>query len=290
MKKVFLLAAITVVLFVVPKSSSAQENFNLQSQKGHYYFSTTVEGARADIMVESGIPALLVGRSFYENSLKNVGLTFEPSEKEIRLLNNVYKISFRAEGKVRVGNLIFDGPIFVLEDFVGISMPIQYLKMSDGQNAFITLNFQEKTMSVSDKKPKIEGEMFKLHLDKEMGFPVVSSSVEINSEYGTWNLKGDFIVDFGNPELLFLMEQNKNVAKILQDEKIEIIEIINSEYEVIGQTIKAENVTICNRKFASQWVRFTDRMPAIKQLGFIGIPFFEKTVVFDFAGGEMSVQ
>lgn len=292
MRHFLLLAAMALLFFVVPKSSFAQERFNLQEKSNHhFYFSAAVAGEQTDIMLESGIPALLVGRDFYERVLQNSGLTFEPSERQIRLLNDVYKIPFRAEGKVTVGNLVFDGPVFVLDGFPGISMPIQYLKMSDGKKAFISLDFQDKIMTVNAQKPDVEGEKFKLRIDKKMGFPIVRSVLKMKTEDGTVNLKGDFIVDFGNPELLFLMAQRKDVDKAVKSGKLTLIDILDPEtFEVIGNVIKTESTVVCGRKFEGKWVAVTDKMLAIEQLGFLGIPFFQKTVVFDFSGGEMIVQ
>lgn len=291
MKKVFFIVAFALAIFVAPPGSFAQQKFNLQNKNNHYYFSTTVGGAKADVMLESGIPAMLVNRDFYEKNLKNSGLDFKTSEGKMQLLNKVYPISFRAEGKVSVGSLVFDGPIFILEDFSGISMPIQYLKMADAKKTFISIDFQGNTMSVSGEEPNVQGEKYKLRIDKKMGFPIVSSTLTMNTETGNAKLKGDFIVDFGNPELLFLMQQHKGVAKILKGEKVKLLDIINGEtYEVIGTAIMTESTTVCGRTFERKTIAITDKMPAIEQLGFLGVPFFQKTVVFDFAGGRMIVQ
>ncbi len=290
MKRFLLLVAVAFALFNATQSASAQDDFELQNKNSHYYFSTTVGGAYAEIMVESGIPAMLVGRDFYEKVLKNSGLPFEPSESKIRLLNNVYKIPFRAKGKVRVGNLVFDGPVFILDDFSGISMPIQYLKVEDAKKTFVALDFQEKTMRVSGQKPGISGEKFKLSIDKKMGFPIVRSALKMSAEEGNATLKGDFIVDFGNPELLFLMK-HKKVEKAIQSGKLELIDVLSGQtFEVVGSAFRTENVTICGRSFEGKSIVVTDKMPAIEQLGFLGIPFFKKTVVFDFSGGVMMVQ
>lgn len=292
MKRILLSVVVALALFVAPGSSFAQENFALQQKADHhYYFSTTVAGEQADIMLESGIPALLVERGFYEKSLKNSGLDFKASESQIRLFNNVYKIPFRAEGKIAVGNLVFDGLVFVLDDFSGISMPIQYLKMPDGKKTFIAVDFQEKTMSVSDQKPAVQGEKFKLGIDKELGFPIVSSALEMKTSAGNAKLNGDFVVDLGNPELLFLMQQHKDIEKALQKGNLKLVDLLNPEtFEVIATVLVTKNMTLCGRKYEDKNVVVTDKMPAIRQLGLLGVPFFEKAVVFDFAGGEMIVQ
>lgn len=290
MRHIFLLTTCMLMLVVVPKSLPAQEKFDLQNTNNHFYFSTTVEGAPTDIMLESGIPAMLVARSFYEENLKGTDLDFKPSVQQIKLFKNVYKIAYRAEGKIRVGNLIFDGPIFILDDFSGISLPIQYLKMKDSLKTYITLDFQEKTMMVSGQKPNTSGERFKLHIDKKSEFPIVHSVLDINSEEGNRKMKGDFIVDFGNPELLFLMKQHKEVAKALQDQHLQFIEVLDKETsERVAYVMMPESTTICGRKFEGKCIAVTEQMPAIEQLGFLGVPFFTGSVTFDFAGGMMMV-
>lgn len=291
MKRFFLLVIVTLSLLFSLNTSYAQEKYDLQNRNAHYYFTTTVAGEKADIMLESGIPAMLVEREFYEKVLKNTELVFEPSESQIRLLDKLYKIPFRSEGKVAVGNLIFDGPVFILDGFSGISMPIQYLKTVNGKKTFIALDFHGNTMSVSNQNPEVNGEKYKLRIDKKMGFPIVRSVLKMNTETGSATLKGDFIVDFGNPELLFLMKQSKTVERAIQKGNLDMIDVISGKsFEVIGKAIRAQKLVICGRTFNEKSIVVTDKMPAIKQVGFLGVPFFEQKVVFDFAGGVMIVQ
>ena len=59
-----------VLLFIFCSTAlSAQERFDLQRQGGHYYFTSSINGIPVEIMLESGIPALLVGQSVYEACL-----------------------------------------------------------------------------------------------------------------------------------------------------------------------------------------------------------------------------
>ena len=132
--RLFFLAIITLnILCTTPLL--AQERFDLSKWGGHYYFTATLGDKPVEIMVESGIPALLVGESIYDSCLKSHDLTFQPSKQKIRLLNNLYNIIYRTEGEIMIGGALYDGPIFILEDFNGVSIPIQYMKIGPSYNA-----------------------------------------------------------------------------------------------------------------------------------------------------------
>lgn len=65
-------------------------------------------GEQREIMVESGIPALLIGQDFYERALAGGDLAFEPSQAKIRLLNNLYEITYKANGELQSKRLRVD--------------------------------------------------------------------------------------------------------------------------------------------------------------------------------------
>ena len=62
------------------------------------------------------------------------------------------------------------------------------------------------------------------------------------------------------------------------------------EIDVIFGGPSCQGFSRAGRSFEGKSIVVTDKMPAIEQLGFLGIPFFQKTVVFDFSGGVMMVQ
>lgn len=70
MRKILIIGLVVFVQIC----AMAQEtiSFDLEKKGGHLFFKANVCGEQTDIMLESGIPALLIGREFYERNIGRV--------------------------------------------------------------------------------------------------------------------------------------------------------------------------------------------------------------------------
>ena len=287
--RLFFLAIITLNILCTT-TLLAQERFDLSKRGGHYYFTATLGDKPVEIMVESGIPALLVGENIYESCLKSHDLAFQPSKQKIRLLNNLYNIIYRTEGEIKIGNAIYDGPIFILEEYDGVSIPIQYMKDSATKRKVMTVDLKEGYLLIGQPADTFNGRKFKLSFDEELGFPIVAASVKLTTPQGRSKLKGNLIVDFGNPMLLFLLKQHESITKVIEKGKIELKNAYNKQGELVAQGIYANSISLFGQEYNDKSIGVTDKMPAIKQLGFLGVQFFSSPVVFDFDKGLMIMR
>ncbi len=287
--RLFFLAIITLNILCTT-TLLAQERFDLSKRGGHYYFTATLGDKPVEIMVESGIPALLVGESIYDSCLKSHDLAFQPSKQKIRLLNNLYNIIYRTEGEIMIGGALYDGPIFILEDFNGVSIPIQYMKDSATKRKVMTVDLKEGYLLVGQTDENLNGRRFKLSFDEELGFPIVAASVKLTTPQGRSKLKGNLIVDFGNPMLLFLLKQHESITKVIEKGKIELKNAYNKKGELVAQGIYANSISLFGQEYNDKSIGVTDKMSAIKQLGFLGVQFFTSPVVFDFDKGVMIMR
>lgn len=279
-----------VLLFIFCSTAlSAQERFDLQKRGGHYYFTSSINDIPVEIMLESGIPALLVGQSVYETCLQSGGLTFQPSRQKIRLLNRLYDILFKADGEIRIGSVIYDGPIFVLKDYDGASLPVQYLKDPVSKRAVLAIDLKDNYMQVGGPEKIAGGRKFRLSFDENLGFPVVAASINLITPEGRSKLKGGLIVDFGNPSLLFLMKQHKEIARAIKKKTIGLKDAYDRQGNLVAQGIYANDVSIFGKTYNDVSIGVTDKMQGIVQLGFLGVQFFTSPVIFDFDKGYMTV-
>lgn len=253
----------------------------VRKNDGHYYFSAEVCGRQTEIMLESGIPALLVGRDFYEESLKWTDLAFETSEAKIRLLGNVFDISFKSEGRLSIGLAEYDGPVFVLEDFEGCSLPIQYLKDPGSGSRTVTVDLSGAYLAVGDIPPGMSKE-FRLTYDKNTRRPMVKVKSDVDGAV----LKGNLIVDFGNPMLMFLFSQNRSFMK----SSFELQNAYNPSGEVVSQAFVAGELKLLGRTYHDMTIAVTDKYSNAKGLGYLGTPFFDGPVTFDFDSSLMLMK
>lgn len=289
MKSIIQLSIILLSIFC-QTSLFAQEKFDLEQRGGHFFFTASINDTPAELMLESGIPALLVGDDVYETSLKSSGHLFEASKGKMRLLNKLYDIVYRADGEVAIGNALYVGPIFILKDYDGVSIPIQYLKDADSRKSVVTIDLNNKYLLIGEPEGKPTGKKYKLSFDKELGFPVISAKIDITTPEGKAKLNGSLIVDFGNPSLLFLRKQHKSIEKAIAKKNIELKDAYDKQGNLVAQGIYANTVSMLGHQYSDISIGVTDKMQNLYHLGFLGIPFFSTSVVFDFDKGYMIVS
>ena len=278
---------IFMLLFCAISFGQNVHSYELNNHNGHLFMTVDICGEQHEIMVESGIPALLIGLDFYERALAGVNLAFEPSQAKIRLLNNLYEIAYKADGELQIGQDKYCGPIFILKGFEGISIPVQNLYDESGHRT-VFVDISNGRLSIGEIKENI-GKCYKLHLDKKTGFPIVKAEVAISSQQSYAKLKGNLIVDFGNPMLVFLMSQHRGVSKAIKNGKITPQDARDANGNVVAQGIYAEAVTVCGQEYNDVSIGLTGKMTAIKEMGFLGIPFFNSAIAFDFDNERMYI-
>ena len=262
-------------------------SYELNNHNGHLFMTADICGEQHEIMVESGIPALLIGQNFYQRVLTGGNLAFEPSQAKIRLLNNVYEITYKANGELQIGQDKYCGPIFILKDFEGVRIPIQNIYDESGHRT-VSVDISNGRLSIGEITEKT-GKCYTLHLDKKTGFPILKAEVEITSQESNAKFKGNLIVDFGNPMLVFLMSQHRSVSRAIKNGKITPQDARDENGNVVAQGIYAETVTVCGQEYNDVSIGLTGKMNAIKELGFLGIPFFNSAIAFDFDNERMYI-
>lgn len=280
-----ILSLVACAFVCIAASAQTGTDYRLSNNQGHLFFETVLCGDPVTVMVESGIPAFLIGQDFYEQNKAEFNLTFSPSNKKINLGGvNTYDISFTANGVVSLDGAKYDGPVFVLRDFMDLRMPIQNLKSLEGDKSIVLIDVPHGRMSVLSQYPDVKyGPKHKLSFDKNNGLPIVLADITLSGNKGREvHLKENLIIDFGNPMLLFLMKQHKSFARLMKRDLIELHDAYNSDGVVVAQGIYSENTVICRKSFEDTSIGVTDKMKNIREFGFLGIPFFNVPVIFDF--------
>ncbi|MCR4965629.1 MAG: hypothetical protein K6A41_08245 [Bacteroidales bacterium] len=256
--------------------------FPLMSKGSHIFFTASIDGEPVEIMLESGLPAFLIEEKFYEQHLKKTDIPFEPSQAKINLFHDSYSILLRANGKINIGESVYEGPIYILKDFNDLRLPIQYLKDAKTNKAVVEIDLPEKRMSIGeDGIESTHYQKFKFSYN-EKGMPTIRTVLLLTTARGEAKLKGDFILDFGNPMFLFMMRQHKSLEKAVKKGDVELKDAYNNEGVLVAQGIYAVKLSLAGRDYSDIPIGVTDKMETINQLGLLGIPFFSTPVVFDF--------
>ena len=295
--KTFLTALFILLTFDLSAQSNTEgDTFSLTKKGAHYIFNASINGiADATILVESGIPALLVDSAYVFSSgiLSNMELTITDKEK-LNLAGRVYKLTHKANGTVRIGNnTSYKGEVFVLANYdygpYEVAVPVMYLHNDlDDESRIVNLDLGNQSLqmlsraSLNAKKDTYsEGRM---NTDTYLGLPAIEASVTLDDGIKPRTLSGNFMIDFGNPELLFLLHQTEEVQKFLADNAdMELRDATAPNGEVVGQFILTKQCQLFGITFPNAVVVITRNLPFFTAAGNIGLKFFEKTdAVFDF--------
>lgn len=291
--------SLVILCLLLSLCSSAQnqsEPLELTKQGAHYVFSAKLNNkAEATILLESGIPAMLVDSAFFFNSGVFSDLELHPmgGKEKMNLGGRVLVIAYKAKGSVRITDQIsYKGEVFVLSGYTQnyqAAVPVQYLyNEADKGSRIACLNLSENSMQMisrtSLRKLTKECSKVKMNTDTYMGMPAVETTLVIEDENGQKQLKGNYNIDLGNPELMFLLQQNKDVQLFFADNPdIQLRQARNPRGEIVAQFMIAEKCQLCGAHFTNAVIAVTTNLPRFTTTGLIGLKFFLSTdVIFDF--------
>lgn len=292
-----LVSVIMMTMSFTAQNKPAGETFDLTKQGAHYVFTASINGtADATILVESGIPALLADSAYVFNNGIFSDLTLTPTggKEKINLGGRVFNITHKTNGKVRIGNnTSFNGDVFVLSNYdcgnYEMAVPVMYLHNDlDRGSRIVKLDLGNLRMQMLSRKAlitkKASYSKSTMNTDTYLDMFAVETSATLDDGIKPRTLSGNFLIDFGNPELLFLIEQTKEVQQFLADNAdIELHEAAAPNGQVVGQYIITEQCQIGDATFPDAVVVITKNLPLITTPGNIGLKFFEKTdAIFDF--------
>ena len=272
------------------------ETFNLTKQGAHYVFTSSINGqAEATILLESGIPAMLVDSAyaFSKGVLSEMELTPTGGKEKLNLGGRVFVITHKANGTVRIGNnTSFVGEVWVLSNYhlgYDAALPVMYLRNDlDGGSRIVGLDLANHSLYMMsraslDAKKKTYSESA-MNTDTYMGMFAVETNAIIDDGVKPRTLSGNGIIDFGNPELLFLMHQNEDVQQFLADNAdLELQEARTPNGDVVAQFILTKECQLCGITFPNAVVAITKNLPLITTPCNIGLKYFEQVeAVLDF--------
>ena len=292
---------LTTLFLLIALGLSAQNNtegetFPLTKKGAHYVFTASINGtAEATILIESGIPALLVDSAYVFSSgiLSDMELTVADKEK-LNLAGRVYKITHKANGTVRIGNnTSYIGEVFVLSNYdygpYEVAVPVMYLHNDlDDETRIVSLDLGNQSLQMLSRASlnaiKADYSMSNMNTDTYMGMFAIETSMTCDDGIKSRTLSGNFLIDFGNPELLFLIHQTEEVQRFLADNAdMELQEATTPSGEVVGQFILTKQCQLCSIAFPDAVVVITKNLPLFTTPGNIGLKFFERAhAIFDF--------
>ena len=292
---------ISTVLFAQPYSDR-EESFTLTRYAGHYMFTADINDVTpATIMLESGIPALLVDSAFAFSSGCFRNMQLEPSDRSINLGSDRFRISHTTDGTVRIGrNTSYRGKIWILSGYADhreISIPLQYIHNEADNSSIVFVDLADgrldmycrEHMNSQDIK---DWKAFRINTRTYMDMPAVKTTLTVREGGRDRKLKGNYVIDFGNAEMMALFDHNKKVQKYLKSNSdMELHDAKTPGGQVIGQLILSDECTLLGRTIPDAVVLITKTGSKFTSQGLLGLKFFQTTpVILDFDHGRIYVK
>lgn len=273
----------------------------LTKQGAHYVFSAKInDRVEATVLLESGISAMLVDSAlvFSTEVFSDMELLPVEGKTKMNLGGHVYTITHKASGKVKISDDIYYlGDVFVLSQYTqkcNVAVPVQYLyNDADKGSRIVCLNLKENSLQMisrtSLRKHQKGSTKINMNTDTYLGMPAVEATLVIESENGQKQFSGNFNIDLGNPELLFLLQQHNDVQQFLADNPdIQVREARNPRGDIVAQFMIADQCQLCGKQFSNAVIAITSNLPRFTTAGLIGLKFFLSThAILDFDNNLM---
>ena len=291
MKRIILTALFALGALTVQAQADG-DSFQLVKKAGHYMFEAPINGKEGTtILVESGIPALLADSAYVFESgiLEGMELVDTGRKQHLNLGGDEFVITHKAHGTVKIGsNSSFRGDVFVLAGykerytkFYEVALPVMYLHNDlDGGSRIIDLDLGNQRMSMLSRAElrgrKSAYSKSRMNTKTYLGMPAIKTTLVLDDGTKKRKLKGNYNIDFGNPEILFLLTQNKNVQRFLaKNADLDLHDATGPQGQVMAQLAFSKQCALCGVRFPEAIVLFTKNLPRFTAEGDIGLKFFE---------------
>ena len=282
---------IVIVALLATQHSMAQTDsvFKLVKEDGHFYFEAGINGVNAKVMLESGVPGLMMSEGFYEANKEALKMDVKEADERIHYLGGIHTIKYTAQARLQIGDAIFEGPVKIAEGNHKLMIPINMLHHASDNSSIVKIDFKNNELSVCKREnlQDIVKDEKALNLTyNQWRMPVVNTTLNMTVDDSNVSLKGNFIVDMGNASLLFLNKSQGSVVRMLKDNKVKLLEARDRNGKVVSEGIFADKLIICNKTYTDASVGVS-QFKSLEECGFLGLKFFTMPAVFDFDNNKM---
>jgi len=264
----------------------SQSSFKMVKKDGHYFTEATINGhANTPVFVETGFPGLTLSVDMYEKLLASLPLEeVENPLDSLRTDMTKHKVVKQLKGKVSVGDLTYDGFVFVVDPYNDkVTLPVNLLKNEKDTTAcLIRFDFKKNILDyVRHEDVSLE----KMHTYKLVKFdpiPLFESTMELSDALGhDLIITGNFNFDLGCGTSVFFY-RNK-MLRVLKKNNIKIQTATDKSLNVKGQGIYAGYCKIGEKTKTGFSIGITNNtFFEGDRLGCVGPSFFKNsTVILD---------
>ena len=275
---------ILILFFVIyPLVSLGQTSFQMTYKEGGYFITTSINNHdNIEIFVSSGFPGIIVseddyGRLFVDSLYQTVdsGIT---GIKDFYRRHPVSKVKY---GKVSIGDLSYQGNIYVVDKWSKINIPMYLLKNEKDTTAhLVRLDFKQGTLDFVRQEAISKTNMHQYKMVESSPLPIIETTLFLSDTYGhLGSIEGRFLFNLNSGSPLYLCVRNPSALNFIRKNKFRILPAKDTSGTDIGKGIFAAVCQVGERKRRKVSTGVGGRINLPNVLGCIGPSMFRKSYV-----------
>ena len=275
---------ILILFFVIyPLVSLGQTSFQMTYKEGGYFITTSINNHdNIEIFVSSGFPGIIVSEDDYGRLF--VDSLYQTVDSDITGIKDFYRrhpVSKVKYGKVSIGDLSYQGNIYVVDKWSKINIPMYLLKNEKDTTAhLVRLDFKQGTLDFVRQEAISKTNMHQYKMVESPPLPIIETTLFLSDTYGhLGSIEGRFLFNLNSGSPLYLCVRNPSALNFIRKNKFRILPAKDTSGNDIGKGIFAAVCQVGERKRRKVSTGVGGRINLPNVLGCIGPSMFRKSYV-----------
>lgn len=275
---------VLILFFVVhPLVSLGQTSFEMAYKDGRYFITTSLNGHdNIELLVASGFHGIIVSEDDYGRLF--VDSLYQTVDSDITGIKNFYgrdSVTKVKYGKVSIGDLSYQGNIYVVDKYGKINIPVHLLKNEKDTTAHLArLDFKQGTLDFVRQETISETNMHQYKMMESSSLPIIETTLFISDTYGhLGTVEGRFLFNLGSGSPLYLYIRNPSALNFIRKNKFRVLPAKDKAGNDVGHGIYTAVCQVGERKRRKVSIGVIGRINLPNVLGCIGPSLFRKSYV-----------
>lgn len=252
------------------------------------------------MMIESGIPFLILDSTFVFNNLEELGFELTPQKGSMNLNGNKVFFYYVTHTDVCIDSQVYKGKTLIgnlAHKHIDAMCPVQHLvNEEDSCSRLVELNIRKNYMAFLTRKELKEKcakyDEFVLNTDGYMDMYALQTSFDLYEGNRTYSFSGNYLIDLGNASFLIFMEQGRACKELVNTPGLELKQACNKSGKPIPMRgFIAKKCKLAGRLFMNETIATTGLLTRMDYDGSLGLKFFEHyTVILDFENRKLYLK
>lgn len=275
---------ILILFFVIhPLVSLGQTSFQMTYKEGGYFITTSINNHdNTEIFVASGFHGIIVSEDDYGRLF--VDSLYQTVDSDIAGIKNFYgrdSVTKVKYGKVSIGDLSYQGNIYVVDKYSKINIPVHLLKNEKDSTAYLArLDFDQETLDFVRQEAISKTNMHQYKMVESSPLPIIETTLFISDTYGhLGRVEGRFLFNLNSGSPLYLYIRNPSALNFIRKNKFRVLPAKDRAGNDVGYGISTAVCQVGERKRRKATIGVIGRINLPNVLGCVGPSLFRKSYV-----------